>query len=115
LIRIAPTLRMPVDKGDAQRSPGASARWGLSYNVDAADQRLHIGLAVVSFGIAWMARSGGYSAATARPRQSTATDPGALPGVRSCPDRDPRRCVPTPQSGPCPAVREGAGQAGGGG
>jgi uncharacterized membrane protein len=33
----------------------------LSYNVNVADQLLHIGLAVVSIGIAWMARSGRYA------------------------------------------------------
>ena len=33
----------------------------LSYNVNAADQLLHIGLAVVSIAVAWMARSGRYS------------------------------------------------------
>ncbi len=33
----------------------------LSYNVNAADQVLHIGLAVISIGIAWMARSGRYA------------------------------------------------------
>jgi hypothetical protein len=35
----------------------------LSYNVNVADQLLHIGLAVVSIGIAWMARSGRYATA----------------------------------------------------
>jgi len=33
----------------------------LSYPVNAADQLLHIGLAVVSIGIAWMARGGKYA------------------------------------------------------
>jgi uncharacterized membrane protein len=33
----------------------------LSYNVNVADQLLHVGLAVVSIGIAWMARSGRYA------------------------------------------------------
>ena len=37
----------------------------LSYSVNAADQLLHVGLAVVSFAIAWLARSGGYTTATA--------------------------------------------------
>jgi len=33
----------------------------LSYPVNAADQLLHIGLAVVSIGIAWIARGGKYA------------------------------------------------------
>jgi len=37
----------------------------LSYPVNLADQLLHIGLAVVSFAVAWMARSGAYSTAIA--------------------------------------------------
>jgi hypothetical protein len=37
----------------------------LAYNVNLADQLLHVGLAAVSLGIAWMARSGAYSTATA--------------------------------------------------
>ena len=37
----------------------------LSYPVNVADQLLHVGLAIVSFGIAWLARSGGYTTATA--------------------------------------------------
>ena len=37
----------------------------LSYPVNVADQLLHIGLAVVSFLVAWTARSGRYTTATA--------------------------------------------------
>ena len=37
----------------------------LSYPVNLADQLLHVGLAIVSFGIAWLARNGGYTTATA--------------------------------------------------
>jgi len=37
----------------------------LAYNVNLADQLLHIGLAAVSVGIAWMVRSGAYTTATA--------------------------------------------------
>ncbi|HLY12773.1 MAG TPA: DUF4383 domain-containing protein [Candidatus Limnocylindrales bacterium] len=37
----------------------------LSYPVNVADQLLHLGLAVVSIGLAWMARSGMYTSATA--------------------------------------------------
>ena len=37
----------------------------LSYPVNAADQLLHIGLAVISFLVAWTARSGRYTTATA--------------------------------------------------
>ena len=37
----------------------------LSYPVNVADQLLHLGLAVVSIGLAWMARSGKYATATA--------------------------------------------------
>lgn len=37
----------------------------LSYPVNIADQLLHVGLAGVSIGIAWMARSGKYTTATA--------------------------------------------------
>ena len=37
----------------------------LSYPVNVADQLLHIGLAVISFLVAWMARSGRYATATA--------------------------------------------------
>lgn len=37
----------------------------LSYPVNVADQLLHIGLAVISFLVAWTARSGRYTTATA--------------------------------------------------
>jgi len=37
----------------------------LAYNVNVADQLLHIGLAIVSFAVAWMARTGAYTTATA--------------------------------------------------
>ena len=37
----------------------------LSYPVNLADQLLHVGLAIVSFGMAWLARNGGYTTATA--------------------------------------------------
>lgn len=62
----------------------------LSYPVNLADQLLHVGLAAVSFAVAWMARSGGYTTATAGPVSRRAlADPRSVPGGPFLPGLNP--------------------------